>query len=182
MDRASKPPTSSSLADDNACLLPPPQHGGARSTGWRPRCRWGSRSICIKASPEYVPRTRTASARRSLWLITQSQVLERLFEHGLSYTSGPTVRQANVRRGTHKPSTTRRCAGRSARLVAQARYVLQASRIALRRTERAVSTSATAAFNSAMREQDTKRQPYDPAHDRQLREDCAGHRSVVWHW
>jgi len=24
------PPTSSSLADDEACLLPPPQHGGAR--------------------------------------------------------------------------------------------------------------------------------------------------------
>jgi NAD(P)-dependent dehydrogenase (short-subunit alcohol dehydrogenase family) len=43
-----------------------------------------------------------------VWLITQSRVLERLFEQGPTYTSGPTVRQANVRCGIHKPSTTRR--------------------------------------------------------------------------
>ena len=41
-------------------------------------------------------------------LITQKPDLERLFEHGLTYTSGPTVRQVNVRCGTHKPSTTLR--------------------------------------------------------------------------
>jgi hypothetical protein len=56
----------------------------------------------------------------------------------------------------------------------QTRYVLQASGIALRRTE---EESAEAFFplrgrrrrriQGAMREQDTKRQPYDPAHDRQ---------------
>jgi hypothetical protein len=30
-DRAGKPPTLSSLADEKACRLAPPQHGGARS-------------------------------------------------------------------------------------------------------------------------------------------------------
>lgn len=53
--------------------------------------------------------THSLSARRLLRLITQKRYLERLFEHGLTYTPGPTVRQANVRRGTDKPSTTRRC-------------------------------------------------------------------------
>jgi NAD(P)-dependent dehydrogenase (short-subunit alcohol dehydrogenase family) len=43
-----------------------------------------------------------------VWLITQSRVLERLFEHGPTYTSRPTVRQANVRREIRKPSKTRR--------------------------------------------------------------------------
>ena len=52
--------------------------------------------------------THSLSARRLLRLITQKRYLERLFEHGLTYTPGPTVRQANVRRGTDKPSTTRR--------------------------------------------------------------------------
>jgi hypothetical protein len=69
------------------------------------------------------------------WLITQSRVLERLFEHGLSYTSGPTVRQANVRRGT---TNHRRLVGALAEApgsLAQARYILQTSKIALRRTE-----------------------------------------------
>ena len=41
-------------------------------------------------------------------LITQKPNLERLFEHGPTYTLGPTVRQVNVRRGTHKLSTTLR--------------------------------------------------------------------------
>ena len=116
-----------------------------------------------------MPRTRTASARRSLWLITQSQVLERLFEHGLSYTSGPTVRQANVRRGTHKPSTTRRCAAEAPGSLADS-YVLQ-RRNRARRTEEGEQSVLPLRderqWTSAMREQDTKRQPYDPAHDRQ---------------
>jgi hypothetical protein len=34
-NRAGNPPTSSSLADDEACLLAPPQHGGARFTDTR---------------------------------------------------------------------------------------------------------------------------------------------------
>jgi NAD(P)-dependent dehydrogenase (short-subunit alcohol dehydrogenase family) len=49
----------------------------------------------------------------------QKRYLERLFEHGLTYTSGPTVRQANVRRGTHKPSTTRRCTPEARGLVSE---------------------------------------------------------------
>jgi hypothetical protein len=71
-----------------------------------------------QGKPEHVPRTRTVSARRPQWLITHGQLLERLFEQGPNYTWGPTVRQANVRRGTHKPATTRRSAGRSAQLMA----------------------------------------------------------------
>jgi len=62
------------------------------------------------------------------WLITPSQLLERLFEHGLTYTSGPTVRQANVRRGIHKLSTTRRGAPEAPSSLALARYVLQGSK------------------------------------------------------
>jgi hypothetical protein len=60
------------------------------------------------------PGVRAANTHRvgqalHVWLITQKKPdLERLFEHGLTYTSGPTVRQVNVRRGTHKPSTTLR--------------------------------------------------------------------------
>jgi hypothetical protein len=63
----------------------------------------------------------------------ESRLLERLFERGPTYTSGPTVRQANVRRRTHKPSTTRRGAA-EARL-AGGLDLLQVPEIALRRTE-----------------------------------------------
>jgi hypothetical protein len=95
-----------------------------------------------------------------LSLITQERILERLFEHGPTYTSGPTVRQANVRRGIHKPSTTRRGAPEAPRPLAQARYVLRA-RIALRRVEERAESfipllGTTAAIQSVMREQDTK--------------------------
>jgi hypothetical protein len=71
------------------------------------------------------PEARAANTHcvgQALWLIThEAQLLERLFEQGLSYTQGPTVRQANVRRGSHKPATTRRGALRSTGSPAQAR-------------------------------------------------------------
>jgi len=83
------------------------------------------------------------------WLITPSQLLERLFEHGLTYTSGPTVRQANVRRGIHKLSTTRRGAPEAPSSLALALYVLQGSK--------SRSAARWRRIQSAMREQDRKK-------------------------
>jgi hypothetical protein len=87
-----------------------------------------------RGKPWCAPRTRTDVARHSQRL-NFSHVLECLFERLLSYTSRPTVRQVNVRRRSRKLSTTRRGAPEAPGSLAQARHVLQASGIALRRTE-----------------------------------------------
>ena len=136
------------------------------------------------------------------WLITPSQLLERLFEHGPTYTSGPTVRQANVRRGIHKLSTTRRGAPEAPSSLALARHVLRASksRTAARRRRildvrasdltggdgetmlfgfdssdedggdpaNIAASGASSPTKARCASRTGKRQPYDPAHDRQL--------------
>jgi hypothetical protein len=87
-----------------------------------------------RGKPWCAPRTRTVSPGTSNESIPDP-FLECLFERTLSYTSRLTVRQVNVRRRTRKPSATRRGAPEAPGSLAQARHVLQASGIALRRSE-----------------------------------------------
>ncbi len=57
--RAWDPPTSASLADDEACLLPPPQHGGARfPTLAAPGSRLGSGCSPSSRAPDRAGRGR----------------------------------------------------------------------------------------------------------------------------
>jgi hypothetical protein len=85
---------------------------GARPAA-RPRCRRGSRSICIGSGcpgpGRRAPRTRCARSSAA-GTSSGNPVLERLFEPALRYTREPTVRQGNVRSKIRISSTTRRCA------------------------------------------------------------------------
>jgi len=88
-----------------------------------------------QGKPEHVPRTRTVSARRPQWLITRGQLLERLFEQGPNYTLG-TDSSSSECTTRHAQTSDDSSSARKARgSLGQARYVLQASGIALRRTE-----------------------------------------------